>query len=387
MKLPVVSHVFLPVIVLAAAVDARAELVLDDDLQGATTGTRIGGTFVAGGWRVDNQYDAIYWHIPTVTEGAAEFDVTGLGPGCPGGAGTANELFMMYDYTFNNADVNYNPGFRDNPYKHYFLKRCGGGNQGRLKVVWKIDDEVLEENTQVFAWDAAQTYRFRFEWGPDGGGNAVLRSYRNGALYHTQTVPESWTPAGHTVRIASSTRRADEGASVGVIYSNLKVWDTSIEAPIIDPVTPATESAFIGTPYTKQLTLTAGLLPITWSVDLGPPGLGVSATGFVSGWTPGHADAGTATAITIRATNSEGLDTAAWQVDAVYRADFDLDLDVDQADFGVFHACLSGSGFLYPEGCAAADLDADNDVDADDFGIFQACMGGPNIQPDPDCAM
>ena len=59
---------------------ARASLVLDEPLQGSTSGTRSGGTFVSGGWQVTGKDDTIYWHVATITNGAAEFDVRGLNP-------------------------------------------------------------------------------------------------------------------------------------------------------------------------------------------------------------------------------------------------------------------------------------------------------------------
>jgi len=58
----------------------QGALVLDDALQGGTTGTRSGGVFVAGGWQVTGKEDTIYWHLPTIAHGAAEFDVQGLLP-------------------------------------------------------------------------------------------------------------------------------------------------------------------------------------------------------------------------------------------------------------------------------------------------------------------
>ena len=67
--------------------------------------------------------------------------------------------------------------------------------------------------------------------------------------------------------------------------------------------------------------------------------------------------------------------------------DFDVDGDVDQADFGVFQACLTGPGV--PQNathCLPARLDDDKDVDQDDFGLFQACMSGANVFPPPNCA-
>src|SRR6185295_14920529 len=75
----------------------RAALVLDQPLQGSTTGTRSGGAFVAGGWQVTGQTDTIYWHIATVTNGAAEFDVRGIYPNeCRTGMEDKVELFHMY---------------------------------------------------------------------------------------------------------------------------------------------------------------------------------------------------------------------------------------------------------------------------------------------------
>jgi hypothetical protein len=63
--------------------------------------------------------------------------------------------------------------------------------------------------------------------------------------------------------------------------------------------------------------------------------------------------------------------------------DLDGDGDVDQKDFGVFQACLAGSGEPYPPGCASADLagDGDGDVDQEDFGVFITCVGGAGQAP------
>src|SRR5712691_592934 len=102
---------------------SHASLVLDDPLQGSTSGTRSGGNFVSGGWQVANKNDAIYWHVATITNGAVEFDVRGLYPNeCRTGMNDKTELFHMYDYTWNNADISYAPGYRDDPFKHYIRK-------------------------------------------------------------------------------------------------------------------------------------------------------------------------------------------------------------------------------------------------------------------------
>ena len=68
------------------------------------------------------------------------------------------------------------------------------------------------------------------------------------------------------------------------------------------------------------------------------------------------------------------------------RADFDLDRDVDQADFAHLQGCLSGS--MIPQEqpvCLNARLDRDIDVDGDDLRVFLECLGAPGAVADPDC--
>lgn len=68
-------------------------------------------------------------------------------------------------------------------------------------------------------------------------------------------------------------------------------------------------------------------------------------------------------------------------------ADFDLDGDVDQADFGRFQACLTGQGITQAlPSCAKALLDdVDADVDAADMALFLGCMSGPGVYANPNC--
>jgi len=63
------------------------------------------------------------------------------------------------------------------------------------------------------------------------------------------------------------------------------------------------------------------------------------------------------------------------------REDFDGDGDVDQSDFAVLQACLSGYGSFYPPGCEQADLTIDGVVAADDLARFLACFNGPGHSP------
>ena len=229
-------------------------LVLDDPLQGATSGTRAGGVFVTGGWQVTGRNDSIYWHVPTITKGAVEFDVRGLHPNeNRAGMEDKTELFHMYDHTAGEADVNYTSGtggYRDNPFKH-FIRKIGALDAAKadaMEIVWLIRPRHEEPDTARLAWDPAATYHFREEWGPDGAGPAevaqvgnlssrgrsVLKLYRDGQLLITTSVPGAWNPAGHTVRIGASPRRdPTAGAPLGAVFSNLKVWDLASRPNVV----------------------------------------------------------------------------------------------------------------------------------------------------------
>jgi hypothetical protein len=321
---------------LLAPLRAGAGLVLDDPLQGSTTGTRSGGVFVAGGWKVTGAYDCIYWHVPTLTKGAVEWEVRGLQPGeCRPGMEDKIEIFHMYDYKFGNSDANYNGGYRDNPYKHFLRKiGCVGGTVDAMELVWKIGDEFGEPDTQVLSWNPATTYRFREEWGPEGG-NSRLRTYRNGALIMNMSLPGVYAPAGHSIRIAASTRRdAAAGAPIDAVFSSVKVWDLSEEAPappIIAEVSPDPDFAGPGLEYSRQLVLEQGNPPPSWEILAGPPGLRVDSTGRVSGWTPAASELRNRFNVEVRAANSQGSDVESWFVEVaeVRGVSFPFDRDAD----------------------------------------------------------
>jgi hypothetical protein len=68
-------------------------------------------------------------------------------------------------------------------------------------------------------------------------------------------------------------------------------------------------------------------------------------------------------------------------------ADFDLDGDVDAADFTVFAGCASGPAIPHDgtPNCQNADLDHDSDVDQSDFGLFQRCYSGEGNLANSEC--
>mgnify|MGYP001348422294 FL=1 len=64
--------------------------------------------------------------------------------------------------------------------------------------------------------------------------------------------------------------------------------------------------------------------------------------------------------------------------------DFDDDQDVDQEDFGLWQACVTGPDIPQEDpACARMKLDADSDVDLDDLKIIEPCQTGPAIPAVP----
>ncbi|MDO8586135.1 MAG: DUF5010 C-terminal domain-containing protein, partial [Armatimonadota bacterium] len=234
---------------------ATAQLLLDDPLQGSTSGTQEGGSFVSGGWQVTGDYDSIYWHLPySVSHGAAEFYVTNVGSSYA----HKTEHFHMYDYTFGSADTVYAPGYRDNPYKH-FIRKSGaleGAKNDSCEIVYQIAPNFFEWDTAVLSWSAGANYKFRVEWGPEGG-NSRIRIFRDGGEILTGTVVGNYTPAGHSVRVGCSPRRMGEGSEIGARYSYVKVWDLTSAVPGAPSVT---------TPANGE-TLKSNLVFVKWSGD------------------------------------------------------------------------------------------------------------------------
>ncbi|MDO8587893.1 MAG: hypothetical protein Q7T82_12755, partial [Armatimonadota bacterium] len=235
------------------ATSAGAQLLLDDPLQGSTSGTQSGGTFASGGWQVTGTEDYIYWHLPySVSKGAAEFYVKGITDTFP----NKTEHFHMYDYTYNDADNNYG-GYRDNPYKH-FIRKSGvldGAKNGSFEVIYRITPLEIDQDTAVLSWSAGTNYKMRVEWGPEGA-QTRLRVFRDGGEILNNMIDGVYAPVGHSVRIAKC-RGLGEGAEIGAIYSYLKAWDMTNAVPAAPTVS---------TPSNGE-TMKSSLAFIKWTGD------------------------------------------------------------------------------------------------------------------------
>jgi hypothetical protein len=221
----------LAILLVAPTADAQT-LLVNDSLRGSTLGERRGGSFAADGWHVTGADNYIVWHVPTLTAGAVEFSVSGLRPREDRAENAdKGELFHMYDWTFEDADHNYG-GYRNNPYKH-FIRKTGvlddrPGRTDALEMLLAITGNVEEPDTQVLSWDPAVTYRFREQWGPDGG-NTTIDTWRDGVRIMRMSQPGLWNPAGHSVRIGVARLMEGSGAPLDAVFSDVMIWDLEEE--------------------------------------------------------------------------------------------------------------------------------------------------------------
>ncbi len=158
----------------------------------------------------------------------------------------------------------------------------------------------------------------------DGNGNLALRG-KPGSTANTANGQQDeltgyiWTASFRggldVLRPDDTTQNFKPSADNGWEY-----WDID-SPPYFGPVPPIisptpNDTALVDIPYERQLTLSQGTPPVTWSLITGPTDATVdSSTGLVSGWTPTENDAGGTVTFTIQATNDNGSTTTHWQTD------------------------------------------------------------------------
>lgn len=265
---------------------ATDQLMLDDSLLGSTKGEQQGGTFGPTGWKTTALDDCILWHLPTIRQGAVEFSIQGLAPNeCSAGVTVKDELFHMYDYTYGNSDQEYNGGYRENPYKHFMRKNnCNEGHvpsrTDGIEMLWATGNgNFTEPDTPNLSWDPNITYNFRTEWGPDGSGNTVFVTFRDGEEIMNVSLPGEYAPQGLSVRLAASTRGwPEEESAIGKVYSNVKVWNTS-GTPITASAPPGGGLKPPPPPVTATSAGIAGVPGLPGTISTNPLLAGLSSSG------------------------------------------------------------------------------------------------------------
>jgi hypothetical protein len=272
-------------------------LLVDDPLQSPSFEGRFhvsGGSFEDGGWKIIDKDDCIIWHVPRTPTGAIQFDVKGINSReCGPGIQDLTEFFHMYDNTWFNSDFQYgDPGYRDNPFKH-FIRKSGAGyfeetspdhwefidcrghsKTDSMEILWKLcpnndvscEDNIAEPDTAVLTWRADTTYHFCQRW-EFNGSTTTFRLYRDGEQLLSRTFageyacgPGSSEPAPLSLRIGASNRgNKHAGAPVGAVFSNFMAFSGAYSCTCPTPGAPAITSPADGA------TLNAREAFIQWS--------------------------------------------------------------------------------------------------------------------------
>jgi hypothetical protein len=184
--------------------------ILSDPLVGGSLGEVGGGTFTSRGWQVTDPGDYIRYEVPPLDTGWVEFETSGLRPINP-----SPDQFML----FGMWDPSAGP-YRTNPFRVHLQKlHPNPHNPPYLRVRWISNDEQHDEGTNFYDWSPNQTYQWRIEWGPNGGGQQA-RVILDGQVMIRVNYQRPYEPNVHFIELGI----AERGESVvGVTYSNFRV--------------------------------------------------------------------------------------------------------------------------------------------------------------------
>lgn len=185
--------------------------IFDPLTNGTSVGVVTGGTFTPEGWRTDRSRDFIRYEAnPPIASGYVEWENTGLQRLNPTADGYM--LFAMWDPQAG--------AYRQNAYRVHLQKRDERHLPPYLRLRWISGNEEQEFLYDTLDWDPNTTYRWRIEWGPEGGGNAV-RVLLNGMEIMRGSYGRPYSPQTHLVELGINLERQE--SVVGAVYSNFRL--------------------------------------------------------------------------------------------------------------------------------------------------------------------
>jgi hypothetical protein len=188
---------------------SAAEIV-DPLTNGRSAGEVTGGRFLASGWQVRSRGDFIRYVVPTIQSGFVEWENIGLAPTNP--EPDLFTLFGMWDPSKGD--------YRENPYRVHLRKLdTQGHNPPYLRLRFISGGDQQDEGYDFLAWNPAQVYRWRIEWGPGGGRNEA-RVYLDGAVVIRASYGPAYRPDTHWIEMGVEERAE---SIVGIVYRNVRI--------------------------------------------------------------------------------------------------------------------------------------------------------------------
>ena len=186
--------------------------LLCDALAGSTTGRVYGGAFDGFGFVITDDRAGIEWTAPTVSKGYFEFELTSMRPAQ---SDDKHKILAMYNQDWDSGNLYRATVEQRLPPRYSRLKFLAGSG---------VHGEYIESDV-VIAWNPADTYRVRLEWGDgraafivtslSGAGQWVLdEDHRAGLVY---------APPSHRIAIGNpDAGGGDHGSFPGMRIRNVR---------------------------------------------------------------------------------------------------------------------------------------------------------------------
>ena len=305
-------------------------VVLQDNLQGSTVGTQVGGGFTGEGYKPGTGENHILYDVPAqIQNGYVEVQVKGFNFNDFPPVNATNQSYetsflIMYDGRGIPEPIVYFFDYRNNYFRWDVTYRSdkydspGVGNRWKGKIHIAEDSPerlnstyavypVVPENTADWGaepngiysyWDPNQWYTIRVEWDNNGKN---FRFYRDGELVwdskldsgdpltdngvYTITSPYPWLPVDFKIHLGSGPDRYSSKMP-NMVFRNFKVVSTGAiqnTAPVI--TSTAVTSGSVGQLYSYDVNASGNPAP-TYSLTIFPSGMTINSTSGLIQWTP-----------------------------------------------------------------------------------------------------
>jgi len=309
---------------------AQETIIIQDNLQGSTSGAQVGGAFTGEGYLPGTGENHILYDVPAQIEnGYVEVQVKGFNFNDFPSVDAINPSYetsflIMYDGRGIPEPIGYFFDYRNNYFRWDVTYRSdkydspGVGNRWKGKIHIAEDSPerlnstyavypVVPENTADWGaepngiysyWDPNQWYTIRVEWDNNGKN---FRFYRDGELVwdskldsgdpltdngvYTITSPYPWIPVDFKIHLGSGPDRYSSKMP-NMVYRNFKVVSTGAiqsTAPVI--TSTAVTSGTVGQLYSYDVDTDGNPTP-TYSLSTFPSGMTINSTTGLIEWTP-----------------------------------------------------------------------------------------------------
>ncbi len=234
-------------VVLIAFSDNNAQ-VINDPLQGSTTGTKVGGSFTSEGYKPGSGTNHILYSVSSqISNGYIEFEMKGFTPAGIPGENNDHAFLTMYD----GRGIGNTPSwsaFRDNYFRWNFHWRqnasyfkcvvnCAAPTSERLNSSYAVFNEDTDGDGDVdiedrdwydepggssWSWNSSTWYKVKIEWKDKTfkvyiDGQKVWSNHKTG-LY-------DYVPKEFKIWLGSGVSKYDAD-NPNVIYRNFKLFNT-----------------------------------------------------------------------------------------------------------------------------------------------------------------